>query len=96
MLGNDDNSTIEVNIDKSGNDTNVVSISLSEYKDVLECKYDLAIIKDVLFSTAGLSWDGKSIEFISFSSEVGKVVKYLFHDEYDERLAELKAEKGGE
>jgi len=94
MLGNDDNSTIEVNIDKSGNDTNGVSISLSEYKDVLECKYDLAIIKDVLFSTASLSWDGKSIEFIS--SEVGKVVKYLFHDEYDEKLAELKAEKGGE
>ena len=69
-------------------ENNTVTISIDEYLGLIEDRYDLSVISDVLFSTATLSWDKKSLDFNS--SEVSKVVKYILRRTYTNKIAELK------
>lgn len=94
MFGNADNSSIEINVDKGGNGMSkgTVSIDISEYKEILELAYKAAILKDALFGEAVLGYDGKSLT-CGFNGDAGTVAKYLFPEEYAEKLAELVDEK---
>lgn len=95
MLGNDDNSNIEINVNKGGNvmSDGTVSISVSEYKELLELAFKEAVIKDVMLANASLNYDGKSLIF-GVGSDAGTVAKYLFPEEYAEKLEELTNKEG--
>lgn len=97
MLGNDDNSNIEINVNKGGNGMSegTVSIGVSEYKELLELAFKAAVIKDVIFAEASLNFDGKSL-ICGVLGDAGTVVKYLFPEEYDKKLEELNDKKGRE
>ena len=97
MLGNDDNSNIETNVNKGGNGMpeGTVSIGVSEYKEVLELAYKAAILKDALFAEAVLGYDGKSL-ICGFNGDAGTVAKYLFPEEYANKLRELMDNKTAE
>ena len=97
MLGNDDNSNIEINVNKGGNGMSegTVSISVSEYKELLELAFKAAVIKDVIFAEASLNFDGKSL-ICGVRGDAGTVAKYLFPEEYAEKLEELNDKEDGE
>lgn len=95
MLGNDDNSNIKINVNKGGNGMaeGTVSIDVSEYKKILELSYKAAILKEAMFADAMLSNDGKSL-VCSIWGDAGRIAKYLFPEEYAEKLTELTKEDG--
>ena len=95
MFSNEDNSNIAINVNKGGNGMSegTVSIGVSEYKALLELAFKAAILKDVLFAQMSPSYDGRSLIF-GVSSDAGTVAKYLFPEEYAEKLAELTKEDG--
>ena len=93
MLGNDDNSNIEINVNKGGNGMDgTVTIARSEYKQILELAYKAAILKDVLFSNAAPGYKEKSLIFVA-NTDLDTIAKYLFPERYAEKVAELKAAK---
>lgn len=94
MFGNEDNSSIEINVDKGGNEMSkgTVSIGISEYKEILELAYKVAILQDVLFANAELGYQGKSLFFMA-NTPMDTIVKCLFPDRYAEKLAELVDKK---
>lgn len=72
---------------------NMVSISKDEYKALLEARYDLSVVKDVLFSKVKLDYmDNGRLLFLVAGNDLDVVMNYLFKDECAERLAELKKE----
>lgn len=95
MLGNDDNSNSNINVNKGGNGTSkgTVTIDISKYEKMLELAFKLAILKEVMFADAMLSNDGKSL-VCSIWGDAGRIAKYLFPEEYAEKLAELTKEDG--
>ena len=97
MLGNDDNSNIEINVNKGGNGMSegTVSIGVSEYKELLELAFKAAVIKDVIFAEASLNFDGKSL-ICGVRGDADTVAKYLFPEEYDKKLEELNDKEGCE
>lgn len=90
MFGNEDSSSIEINVDKGGNGMpkGTVSIGISEYKEILGLAYKAAILKDALFAEAVLGYDGKSL-ICGLNGDAGTVAKYLFPEEYTNKLREL-------
>ena len=70
---------------------NTVKIGAEEYTAILELAFKAAILKDVLFSKAALSYDRESL-ICGNCIDVGMVAKYLFPEEYAEKLAELTKE----
>lgn len=72
---------------------NTVKIGAEAYTAILELAYKAAILKDVLFAKAELSYDGESL-ICGSCYDVSTVVKYLFPEEYAEKLAELTKEDG--
>lgn len=91
MLGNDDNSNIEINVNKGGNGTSkgTVSIDISEYKALLKAKFDLEMVKDVLLSKADISWSGK---YLIWNDETtSAVLRHILGDAYDNKREELKS-----
>ena len=90
MLGNDDNSNIAINVNKGGNGMSkgTVTIGVSEYKEILEIAYKAAILKDALFAEAVLGYDGKSL-ICGFNGDADTVAKYIFPEEYANKLREL-------
>lgn len=74
-------------------ETNTVKIGAEEYTAILELAFKAAILKDVLFAKAALSYDGESL-ICGNCIDVGMVAKYLFPEEYAEKLAELTKEDG--
>ena len=72
---------------------NTVKIGAEEYKTILELAFKAAILKDVLFAKAALSYDGESL-ICGNCIDVDMVAKYLFPEEYAEKLAELTKEDG--
>lgn len=90
MLGNDDNSKIEINVNKGGNGMSegTVSIDISEYKALLKAKFDLEMVKDVLFNRAETDWSGNYIVLNSVTTSI--VLRYVMGDAYDKKLEELK------
>lgn len=96
MLGNDDNSSIEINVNKGGNGTSkgTVSIDISEYKALLKAKFDLEMVKDVLLSRADTGWSGK---YLTWSDETtSAVLRHIMGDAYDKKLKELTNKEDGE
>nr|DAH96723.1 MAG TPA: hypothetical protein [Caudoviricetes sp.] len=94
MFGNEDNS-IKINVDKgrNGMPEGTVSINISEYKQILELAFKAAILKEAIFAQAMLSYDGKSL-VCGVCGNSGTLAKYLFPEEYAEKLAELTKEDG--
>lgn len=95
MVGNNDNSRIEFNVNKggSGMSEGTVSIGISEYKALLEARHDLSVVKDVLFSKAKVGCiDSGKLTFWVVGNDLDVVMNYLFKDECAERLAELEKE----
>ena len=72
---------------------NTVKIGAEEYTAILELAFKAAILKDVLFAKAALSYDGESL-ICGNCIDVGMVAKYLFPEEYAEKLEELTKEDG--
>lgn len=70
---------------------NTVKIGAEEYTAILELAFKAAILKDVLFAKAALSYDCESL-ICGNCIDVGMVAKYLFPEEYAEKLAELTKE----
>lgn len=97
MLGNDDNSNIEINVNKGGNGMSdgTVTIARSEYKQILELAYKAAMLKDVLFANAALGYKEKSLIFVA-NTDLDTIAKYLFPERYAEKVEELKAVKEAE
>lgn len=72
---------------------NMVVISKDEYKALLEARYDLSVVKDVLFSKAKPDYmDNGRLMFLMADNDLDAVMNHLFKDECAERLAELKKE----
>lgn len=69
---------------------NMVEIGKDEYKALLEAKYDLSVVKDVLFSNAKLGYieDGK-LAFCMLSNDLDVVMNYLFRSECAKKIEEL-------
>lgn len=74
---------------------NTVKIGAEEYTAILELAFKAAILKDVLFAKAALSYDRESL-ICGNCIDVGMVAKYLFPEEYAEKLAELTKEEGAD
>lgn len=95
MFGNEDNSNIEINVDKGGSVKGTVSIDISEYKAILELAFKAAILKEAIFANAMLNYDGKSL--VCFvGADANTVAKYLFPDEYAAKLEEVTNKEDGE
>lgn len=94
MLGNDDNSKIEINVNKGGNvmSEGSVSIDISEYKELLKVKFDLEMVKDVLLNRASTDWSGKYLTWSDATTSA--VFRHVMGDAYDKKLEELN-DKGG-
>lgn len=94
MLGNDDNSNIEINVNKGGKGMSdgTVTIARSEYKELLKAKFDLEMVKDVLLNTAGIGWDEKYLIWNNVTTST--VLRYIMGDAYDKKLEELTKEDG--
>ena len=98
MLGNDDNSSIEINVNKGGNGMSegTVTIGISEYKKILELAYKAAMLKEALLNTATLDLYGGNGLYFYFSgsnSDVATILKYAFPSEYESKLRELVDKK---
>ena len=72
-------------------ETNTVKIGVEGYTAILELAFKAAILKDVLFAKSELSYDGESLICGGYY-DVSTVAKYLFPEEYAEKLAELTKE----
>lgn len=98
MFSNEDNSNIEINVNKEGNGMSerTVSISISEYKAILELAYKAAMLKEAVLNCARLDiFYGKELCFGS-SNEVATIFKYAFPAEYEIKLRELIDKKKAE
>lgn len=97
MLGNDDNSNIEINVNKGGNGMpeGTVTIGRSEYKSILELAYKAAMLKEVVLNSATLDFYGKDLYF-GGNSEVATIFKYAFPEDYESKLRELMNKKKAE
>ena len=98
MLGNDDNSNIEINVNKGGNGMSegTISIDISEYKEILELAYKAAMLKEVVLSSAKLDiFYGNELCF-GGGNEVATIFKYAFPEDYESKLRELKDKKKAE
>lgn len=97
MFGNEDNSSIEINVDKGGNGMpkGTVTIDVSDYKKILELAYKAAMLKEALLDGATLAIYGKGLYFGS-SDEVATIIKYAFPEDYGRKLRELQDKKKAE
>lgn len=91
MLGNDDNSSIKINVNKGGNGTSkgTISIDISEYKALLEAKFNLEMVKDILLNMAKISWTGNYLMWCDATTSA--VFRHIMGDAYDKKYEELKA-----
>lgn len=90
MFSNEDNSNIEINVNKEGNGMSegTVSIGISEYKSILELAYKAAMLKEAVLNCAKLDIYGKDLYFSS-GIEVATVFKYAFPTDYESKIREL-------
>lgn len=93
MLGNDDNSSIKINVNKGdGTSKGTISIDISEYKALLEAKFNLEMVKDVLLNRAKNDWTGKYLVWCDATTSA--VLRHIMGDAYDKKFEELKKEDG--
>lgn len=90
MLGNDDNSNIEINVNKGGYETSkgTVSIDIREYRVLLKSKFNLEMVKDVLLNRAKTDWTGNYLTWNDATTSA--VLRHIMRDAYDNKLEELK------
>lgn len=90
MFGNEDNSSIAINVDKGGKGMSegTVSIGISEYKALLELAYKAEMLKEAVLNCAKLDIYGKDLYFSS-GIEVAAVFKYAFPTDYESKIREL-------
>lgn len=95
MLGNDDNSSIEINVNKWGNGMSegTVTIDISEYKQILELAYKAAMLKEAVLNCTTLDFYGKDLYFGGGNGDVASIFKYAFPEDYESKLRELMDEK---
>lgn len=95
MLGNDDNSSIKINVNKGGNGMpkGTISIDIDEYKAILELAYKAAMLKEAFLNCATLDFFGKELYFGAGVNEIVTIFKYTFPSEYANRLRELMDKK---
>lgn len=95
MLGNDDNSSIKINVNKGGNGMSkgTVPIDIDEYKAILELACKAAMLKEAFLNCATLDFFGKELYFGSGINEIVTIFKYTFPSEYADKLRELMDEK---
>ena len=74
---------------------NTVKISAEWYTALLVLAFKAAILKDILFAKATLSYDGKSL-ICWVGGDASTVAEYLFPEQYAEKLAELTKEEGAD
>lgn len=93
MFGNEDNSNVEINVNRGGAGTSdgTVTIGISEYKKILELAYKAAMLKEAVLSTAMLDYYGKEL-YLGGKNDVVTIFKYAFPSEYEGKLRELKKE----
>lgn len=94
MLGNDDNSNIEINVNKGGNGMpeGTVSIGIGEYKAILELAYKAATLKETLLDSFRLDLFGIGL-YVGGDNDVATIFKYAFPSEYESKLRELVDKK---
>lgn len=90
MLGNDDNSSIEINVNKGGNGMSegTVTISISEYKSILELAYKAAMLKEAFLNGATLDYYRKAL-YLGSGNDAATVFKYAFPKDCESKLREL-------
>ena len=74
---------------------NTVKIEAEKYTAILELAFKAVILKDVLFSQAALNYNGESLIFV-LCNDTSTIAKYLFPEEYAEKIAELRDKEDGE
>ena len=68
----------------------MVQITNSEYAMLLQAKFDLEMVKDVLLNRAETSWYGK---YLTWNDETTvAVLRHIMGDAYDKKLEELNKE----
>lgn len=92
MLGNDDNS-IKINVNKGGGVIDTVVIRAYEYKTILELACKAAMLKEAFLNSATLNYSGDGLYFMpGLVNDAETLLKYAFHDEYEQKVRELKKE----
>ena len=91
MSSNDDYSNnFEINVDRgNGMQGETVTISISEYKSILELAHKAAMFKEAVLNSARLSSYDEELYFGGVSSDVATIFKYAFPEDYESRLREL-------
>ena len=65
----------------------MVQITNTEYAMLLQAKFDLEMVKDVLLNRAGIDWSGK---YLTWNDETtSTVIRYIMGCGYDKKLKEL-------
>lgn len=98
MLGNDDNGSIEINVNEGGNGMpeGTVTIGISEYRQILELAYKAAMLKEAILNAAMLSSYSNELFFGGGNNELGTIFKYAFPEDCESRLRELMDKKKAE
>lgn len=68
---------------------NIVQITKDEFESLLNAKFDLEMVKDVLLSRADTSWAGKYL--IWDDETTSAVLRHIMGDAYEKKLEELKS-----
>lgn len=73
---------------------NTVQVTKAEFENLLQAKFDLEMVKDVLLNRASTDWAGK---YLVWGDETtSAVMRHIMGDAYDKKLKELSGEEGNE
>lgn len=73
---------------------NTVQLTRTEFENLLEARFDLIMVKDVLLNKAGLDWTRK---YLVWSDEgTSTILRYIIGDAYEKKVEELKSKEDGE
>ena len=64
-----------------------VQLTRTEFENLLKARFDLIMVKDVLFNQASIAWNGN---YLIWSDEITSAfLRYIMGDAYDKKLDEL-------
>lgn len=66
---------------------NTIQITRAEFESMLKAKFDMEMVKDVLFSRADIDWSGKYLTWSDATTSA--VLRHVMGDAYDKKLKEL-------
>jgi len=71
---------------------NTVQITKAEFENLLNAKFDLEMVKDILLSNADISWGGR---YLVWNDETtSAVIRHILGNAYDNKREELNKEDG--